>query len=98
MESSAAVSPLTESERQNIRKLVAKHQAEIPLTIRNFDIEDGEDSTGSPAIWISFNIRDEAKLSEKTLSRINDVLRLVKSDLFKAGINRWPYVRFRVST
>ncbi|MBI3709287.1 MAG: hypothetical protein HY246_16665 [Proteobacteria bacterium] len=67
----------------------------LPAGVKNYEIELGEDSTGQPAMWIWFLVESSFQPTKETLDRLNDLARSFKATIFKAGIDRVPYVRLR---
>jgi hypothetical protein len=84
-------------EARTIHKVLSKHRREFPFAVHKFEVRYGEDSAGAPAVWILFFTADDPDLSDDDASRVNRIIRIVKDDLFKAGVRRWPYIRFRKS-
>ena len=81
------------SEARRIRRLVkqvAKSEG-FPLFQLNFD----EDSTGTPAVWISFFLDDAYPTNKKSIQTLTRLGQRVKSSLFEHHISRVPYIRFR---
>ena len=81
------------SEARRIRRLV-KQVAEpegFPLFQLSFD----EDSTGTPAVWISFLLNDEYPTTKESIQTLTRLGQRVKSSLFEHHISRVPYIRFR---
>jgi hypothetical protein len=81
------------SESRRIRRLV-KQVAEsegFPLFELSFD----EDSTGAPAVWISFLLEEEYPTTKESIQTLTRLGQRVKSNLFEHHITRVPYIRFR---
>jgi hypothetical protein len=81
------------SEARIIRRLV-KQVAEsegFPLFQLSFD----EDSTGTPAVWISFLLDDQYPTTKESIQTLTRLGQRVKSNLFEHNISRVPYIRFR---
>jgi hypothetical protein len=70
-------------------------QAAEPVGFGAFELNFGEDSTGAPAVWISFFRDPTYPTAAQDIKRLTGLGRKVKSKLFKSHINRVPYVRFR---
>ena len=60
-----------------------------------FELKFGDDSTGSPAVWISFFLEPQYPTSKRDIEALTSISRAVKSRLFAYGITRVPYIRFR---
>lgn len=81
------------SEGRKIRRLV-KQVAEsegFPVFELSFD----EDSTGAPAVWISFLLDNDFPTSKESIQTLTRLGQRVKSNLFEHNISRVPYIRFR---
>ena len=81
------------SEERGIRRLV-KQVAE-PEGFPLFELDFGEDSTGTPAVWISFLLDYEYPTTKDSIGALTRLGQRVKSNLFEHDINRVPYIRFR---
>jgi hypothetical protein len=67
----------------------------LPPNVRGFDVDFGEDSAGDPAVWIWLAVDDEVQPSDQSIAGLAKFVRDVRSDLLRAGLRYWPYVRFR---
>jgi hypothetical protein len=81
------------SEARWIRELV-KEAAE-PEGFPLFELNFGDDSTGSPAVWISFFLDHEYPTTKESIEVLTRLGQRVKSSLFQHDISRVPYIRFR---
>jgi hypothetical protein len=81
------------SEERRIRRLV-KQVAE-PEGFPLFELLFGEDSTGTPAVWISFLLDHEYPTTKGSIQALTRLGQRVKSSLFEQDISRVPYIRFR---
>lgn len=81
------------SELERIREGAGK--ARLPDFVVDVAYELGVDSTGDPAVWIWTIFSDDEAAAEK----FGEDTDLVREKIFvafhDAGIERWPYVRFR---
>jgi hypothetical protein len=80
-------------EAATIQTLV-KEAAE-PADFRIFELRFGDDSTGTPAVWISFLLDPQYPTNKRGIEALTRISRAVKSRLFEHGISRVPYIRFR---
>ena len=85
--------PASTDEARQIGHLV-KEVAEAE-GFRSFELNFGEDSTGSPAVWIYFILDPAYPTTPREIKLLTRLGRAVKSRLFQNQINRVPYVRFR---
>ena len=76
-----------------VRGILDKWQ--LPSNVRGTDLEFGEDSNGEPAVWIWLTVDDELKPSDESIVGLNWFVTNVRSELLRAGLHYWPYVRFR---
>jgi hypothetical protein len=67
----------------------------LPSNVHGVDFDFGEDSTGDPAVWIWLTVEDESQPSPKSIEGLTRFVTEVRSDLLRAGLRHWPYVRFR---
>ena len=81
------------SEERGIRRMV-KQIAE-PEGFSLFELDFGEDSTGTPAVWISFLLDHEYPTTKDSIQALTRLGQRVKSNLFEHDISRVPYIRFR---
>lgn len=81
------------NEAGQIRELVK--QAAEPEGFRFFELNFGEDSSGAPAVWISFILEPTYPTTRSGIATLTRLGRTVKSALFEHQIKRVPYVRFR---
>jgi hypothetical protein len=81
------------SEERRIRRLV--EQAAEPEGFRLFELNFGDDSTGTPAVWISFLLDHEYPTTKDSIHALTRLGQRVKSNLFEHNISRVPYIRFR---
>lgn len=84
--------PLAEASR--VHDLVAKYANKAGY--KHFQLEFGEDSTGTPAIWVWFIVDDDLKPSQEKLASANTLAQEVRSELIRSE-ERWPYVNFRTA-
>jgi hypothetical protein len=82
-------------EAQIVQGILAKWKR--PSNVRDVSFEFGEDSTGDPAVWIWLTVDDELQPSNQSISGLNRFVTDVRSDLLRAGLSYWPYVRFRAA-
>jgi hypothetical protein len=83
------------AEEATIRAVLKKHK--LPPSVKGFELEFGEDSTGDLAVWILFDVDQDLQPSKEKLSALTRLDRSVRADLLATGITRWPYVKFRVT-
>ena len=80
-------------EVHEIEALVRK--AALPEGFPNFHLTFGEDSTGDPAVWISFLVEHSDKPTREQRQAVRELRRKVLRALFQHQIRWIPYIRFR---
>ena len=81
------------AEARRVRSLVNRQKR--PPGVATWEANYGEDSTGDPAVWIWFHVKDEDKIPQRRIEELADFVESVRSRLLDAKIGRWPYVGFR---
>jgi hypothetical protein len=64
----------------------------LPDGVLWVDFRFGEDSGGSPAVWIVFRAHDDLNPSQEKLAQIQRFAREIRSGVRESGSERWPYV------
>jgi hypothetical protein len=67
----------------------------LPDSVQTWDYEFGRDSSGDPAVWIWIVVDDEAAVDVTFTAATTRLQRDIHRALQRAGLDRWPYVRFR---
>ena len=82
-----------DTESREITELVrpAAEQEGFPL----FDLELTEDSTFTPAVYISFRVHSADQPTKGDLEAAQRLRKKVEAALFEHGVTRIPYIRFR---
>lgn len=78
-----------------VKQLVKKHPR--PASVREVQIELGEDSTGDPAVWISLIVDEDLNPSRAKLEELNAFSDTITSEILKHDPRRFPYVRYRAA-
>jgi hypothetical protein len=55
----------------------------------------GEDSDGSPAIWITIFSRDSVNPSTETRQEIDQMSDAIRKEIINSDFERWPYFRIK---
>lgn len=63
--------------------------------VNRFEVQEGFDSTGDPALYIWVLLRDDTPPDEQTSDKVRPIKERIVRALREAGESRWPYVRFR---
>lgn len=98
---SRAVSPAQQkgaplAEVTQLHDLISKYANEAGYG--RFQLEFGEDSTGTPAVWVWFIVDDDLNPSKAKLSSANTLAQRIRSEVIRSGQGRWPYVSFRAAS
>jgi hypothetical protein len=80
-------------EAKRIRDIVRTRAA--GMGFETFEIHFGSDSTGDPAVWISFILDRRFPTDQENVRRLYKLGRAVRAALHETNISRIPYVRFR---
>ena len=75
----------------------ALKRQQFPDLVRDFAVKVGKDSTGDPSAWV-WVVVDDREAGEKLFPQVAGIRELVADTLYDAGINLYPYVRFRTET
>lgn len=81
------------SETQDIRDALEK--ASLSDIVADISHRLDEDSTGAPAVWIWVVVDDHAAANNAFSLEAEKIRNAIREALQSAGIDRWPYVRFR---
>lgn len=81
------------SEAEVIGEAIKK--ASLPGTVLEVSHRLDVDATGTPAVWVWVVVDDAAAASGNFPSVAAEIRDAIRDVLQKAGIDRWPYVRFR---
>jgi hypothetical protein len=67
----------------------------MPLSdeIRRVHFRFGEDSDGSPAVWIIVVVPEDLKPSKEKIRALSDLMQSFKDDVHRSDTDRWPYTR-----
>src|SRR5829696_1724838 len=93
MPRSAGIFSASPDEMREIEQLI--RDAATPEGFPRFELAFGEDSTGNPAVWISFLVEHSDAPTDEQLQAIRKLRRRVLSALFQHQIRWIPYIRFR---
>jgi hypothetical protein len=81
------------NEAEGIHEALKK--ASLPNTVLEVSHRLDLDATGAPAVWIWVVVDDTAAASKDFPSLAAGIRDSLRDALQQAGIERWPYVRFR---
>ncbi len=81
------------SEQEQIETVLAT--LERPPFVTELRHALDNDWSGDPAVWIWVILRDDVAESGKILEHTKPIRSTIVQALRNAGIDRWPYLRFR---
>jgi hypothetical protein len=64
-----------------------------PEEISRIETIYGTDHTGDPAVFLTFHVKDQAKISQADIRRLSSFLSEVTSALLNEGIGGFAYTR-----
>jgi hypothetical protein len=88
MESTADL--LQQTDEMKARAIL--NEIQLPPELAAISLERKNDSSGDPAIYISFQVKDEAVLDRETTMRLSRFMSSVAVEILKSGISLFPYV------
>lgn len=71
---------------------MARKWTPLSEEIRRVHFRFGEDSDGSPAVWIRVIVPTDLKPSKSKINAIYQATESFKKDVLEADTNRWPYI------
>ena len=83
----------TAKETRRIRALVRRNAKRKGF--ESFDVQLGEDWTHDPAVYISFYLDPDYPTDNASIDALLQVKDRVKDALYKAGVDRIAYVKYR---
>ncbi|MBW4039783.1 MAG: hypothetical protein HIU91_13115 [Acidobacteria bacterium] len=78
-------------DQERVREILARFV--LPEEIERFDTRFGLDHTGDPAVFITFHVKDEAKIGREEIRRLSSLLSEITSALVNGGIGGFAYTR-----
>lgn len=73
----------------------ALKEVHFPSVVETWDYEFGRDSSGDPAVWIWVLVDDVAADDATFTDNTVRLRREIHQAIQRAGLDRWPFVRFR---
>lgn len=86
----------TSDETRRLRE--AMQEVTFPDQVLTWEFEFGRDSSNDPAVWIWLVVEDAAADDPAFAAATARLPRRIRDALQKAGLDRWPYVRFRTAS
>lgn len=72
-----------------------EEQVKRNLTMDIYKLQYGEDSTGTPSVWIHFDVNEFGIDRNELIRNLGKYMFALQEELFKNGLESWPYIRFR---
>ena len=85
-----------EGEFQQVRNIFEK--IEFPESVFTWNFELRNDSTDYPSVWIWLFVDPEEAKKDTFQAVTDEIIEKIRSELPKAGVTRWPYIRFRTAS
>lgn len=91
---SAPVPPTGAASGEEARQLqeIVHRNRPWPNGVKRVELRYGEDSEGSPAVWIVFVVTKEMEASKEALAAIRHAAEKLRSDIRGTSTVRWPYI------
>ena len=83
----------TEAERQRIREIIRRHDAERPEGVRRVAFNFGEDQTGNPALHLELFVSKDMQPTKEKIEELNDFVQIIVNDILDEEVEYWPYAR-----
>ncbi|HWE93213.1 MAG TPA: hypothetical protein VG269_04500 [Tepidisphaeraceae bacterium] len=94
----AIMDPYMPTSEETRRLRNAMKEVRFPDQVLTWEFEFGRDSSNDAAVWI-WLVVDDAAASDDTFSAATTHLpRQIREAIQRAGLERWPYVRFRTAS
>lgn len=71
---------------------IVKNLGGLPPGVRRVDFQFGDDSDGTPAVWISFVADDDVRPSKEKIADLRSMMNKVRAEVLLSDTDRWPYV------
>jgi hypothetical protein len=78
-------------DREKVATILARFA--LPPEIESLETRFGNDHTGDSAVYLTFNVRDDAKLEQADIKRLSAFLAEVASALINGNIGGFAYTR-----
>jgi hypothetical protein len=80
-----------EINQERVKEILARFQ--LPDEIEGIDTRFGRDHTGDPAVFLTFRVKDEAKIEREDIRRLSSFLAEITSALVNGGVGGFAYTR-----
>lgn len=86
-----ADSSYVEIDREKVQAILARFP--LPPEIERIETRYGRDHTGDASVYLTFHVRDNAKLEPADIKRLSSFLAGVTSALLHSGVGGFAYTR-----
>ena len=87
----------TVTEARLFRDIVGK-LGDLPPGVRRVEFRFGEDSEGTPAVWLTFVADDDLTPSKEKIASLQKFMNKVRDEIVRSDTARWPYVEIMTET
>jgi len=81
----------SEIDRDKVNEILARFA--LPEEVERVDITFRDDHTGDPSVFLTFHVKDDAKISPEDLKRLSEFLGTIRSAMLDDGVGGFPYTR-----
>jgi hypothetical protein len=80
-----------EIDRGKVKNILSRFA--LPDEIERIETKFGEDHTGASSVFLTFHIKDDARIGPEDVKRLSAFLMAITSALLNEGIGGFPYTR-----
>jgi hypothetical protein len=80
-----------EIDREKVKRILARFA--LPDEIERLATKYGEDHTGDSSVFLTFYVKDDAKIGPEDVKRLSTFLAAITSALLNEGIGGFAYTR-----
>jgi methyl coenzyme M reductase subunit C-like uncharacterized protein (methanogenesis marker protein 7) len=80
-----------EIDQERVKEILARFK--LPDEIERIETRFGRDHTGDPAVFLTFHVKDEAKIEREDIRRLSSFLSEITSALVNGGVGGFAYTR-----
>jgi len=83
----------TAADEAKVRAILSRWT--FPPNVRGWELDFREDSTGDPAVYITFRVDDALDPSEETVRSVGEFSEQIDRELLRAGPHYFPHFRYQ---
>ncbi|HZL27710.1 MAG TPA: hypothetical protein VFC39_14385 [Acidobacteriaceae bacterium] len=80
-----------EIDQDKVKEILARFA--LPDEIERVETTFKEDHTGDPSVYLTFHVREGAKIGREDITRLSKFLSTIASAMLNEGIGGFPYTR-----